>query len=158
MSDSRLSTELSQKVDHLIQLFVDTPVVDPREVEKRYIRAMRDALAMMRDGRTSYGQASGSPEFLDQDEEPFRIFMKEADQDLAWQCSTVAQAFRRYLEIGEAPAPHYSMRVVVLLSKAKDIDREKKFLAAWCKHFSFGNGAKYAALVERAKKVGAIPA
>ncbi len=158
VSDSQLSTELSQRVDDLIRLFADTPVVDPREVERRYSRAMRDATAKMLDGGVTYGQASGAPEFLNQDEESFRVFMKEADRDLAWQCSTVSDAFQRYLEIGEAPAPHYPMRVAVLLSKAKDIDREKKFLAAWCKHFPFGNGAKYAALVERAKKVGAIPA
>lgn len=158
VSDSQLSTELSRKVDDLIRLFAETPVVDPSEVERRYSRAMPDATAKMLEGGTTYGQASGAPEFLSQDEESFRAFMKEADQDLAWQCSTVSDAFKRYLEIGETPAPHYPMRVAVLLSKAKDLDREKQFLAAWCMHFPSGNGVKYAALVERAKKVGAIPA
>lgn len=158
VSDSQLSTELAQKVDDLIRLFANTPAVDPVEVERRYRRAMRDATAKMLDGGVTYGQASGAPEFLNQDEETFRAFMKGADQNLAWQCSTVSDAFRRYLEIGEAPAPHYPMRVAVLLSKAKDLDREKKFLAAWCMHFPSGNGTKYAALVERAKKVSAMPA
>ena len=150
--------ELSQKVDDLIQLFADTPVVDPREAQKRNSRFFREVLAKMRDGGTSYGQASGSPEFLNQDEESFPIFMKEADQDLAWQCGTVSQAFRDYLENGEIPAPHYPMRVAILLRKTKEIDRERKFLAVWCKHFPSGNGATYAAIVKRAKKVGAIPA
>lgn len=158
VSDSQLSIELSRKVDDLIQLFADTPVLDPSDVERRRSRGMRDATAKMLDGGTTYGQASGAPEFLSQDEETFRAFMKEADQDLAWQCNTVSDAFQRYLEIGETPAPHYPMRVAVLLGKAKDLDREKQFLAAWCMHFPSGNGVKYAALVERAKKVGAIRA
>jgi hypothetical protein len=156
MSDSQLSTELAKKVDDLIQLFANTPVVDSIEVERRYRRAMRNSTAKMLDGGLTFGRAFGAPEFMNQDEEAFRDFIKAADQDLAWQCSTVSDAFQRYLETGEKPAPHYPMRVAVLLSKAKDFDREKEFLAAWCMHFPSGNGATYAALVERAKKVGAI--
>ncbi len=147
-----------QKVDDLIQLFADTPVVDPREAEKRYSRFLREVLAKMRDGGHNYGAASGTLEFLDQDEGSLRAFMKDADQDLAWQCTTVSDAFRGYLENGEIPAPHYPMRVAILLRKIKDIDRERRFLAVWCKHFPSGNGATYSALVERAKKVGAIQA
>ena len=148
---------LSQKVDDLIQLFADTPVVDPQEVEERSIRFWRVVRAKMRDGGLSYGEASGTMEFLKQDEDTLRAFMKQADQDLAWQCSAVADAFRGYLENGEIPAPHYPMRIAILLRKTKDLDRERNFLAVWCKHFPTGNGATYAALVERAKKAGAIP-
>lgn len=157
VSDSQLSAALARKVDDLIRLFAHTPVMAQGEVDRRYSRAMRDATAKMLDGGITYGQASGAPEFLNQDEESFRAFMKEADQNLAWQCDTVSKAFNRYLKIGEIPAPHYPMRVAVLLSRAKDFDREKQFLAAWCMHFPSGNGVTYAALVERAKKVGAIP-
>jgi len=84
--------------------------------------------------------------------------MKVVDQDLVWQCETVTAAFERYLKTGEIPAPGNPMRVAVLLHKAKDFDRERQFLAAWCNHFPSGNGVTYAALVERAKKTGAIPA
>jgi hypothetical protein len=95
----------------------------------RYRRAIRNSTGKMLDGGATYCQASRAPEFLTQDEETFRTFMKEADQDLAWQCNTVSDAFQRYLEIGETPAPHYPMRVAVLLSKAKDFNREREFLA-----------------------------
>lgn len=158
VSDNQLSAELARKVDDLIRLFADTPVVDPSEMERRYSRATRDATAKMLDGGTIYGQASGAPDFLNQDEESFRAFMKVADQDLAWQCGTVSEAFTRYLETGEIPAPHYPMRVAVLLRKTNELNRERQFLAVWCRHFPSGNGAKYATLVERAKKTGAIPA
>ncbi len=158
MSNSQLLTELARKVDDLIRLFADTPAMDPSEMDRRYSRTMRDATAKMFDGGITYGQASGAPDFLNQDEESFRAFMKDAGQDIAWQCGTVQEAFKCYLEIGETPAPHHPMRVAVLPSKAKDLDREKQFLAVWCMHFPSGNGAKYAAIVERAKKVGAIAA
>lgn len=156
MSNSQLSTELAQKVDDLIRLFVTTSVVDPSEAARRYHRTLSDAAAKMHDEGITYGHASGTPDFLNQDEGSFRTFMKKADQDLRWQCDTVSNAFERFLRIGEAPAPHYPMRAAILLRKARDFEREKQFLAAWCHHFPSGNGAKYAALVERAKKVGAI--
>ena len=96
------------------------------------------------------------PAFLNQDQNSFRAFIKKTDQNLEWQCETVTAAFRRYQKTGEIPVPHYSMRIAVLLRKAKEFDRERRFLAAWCRHFPSGNGVKYGALVERAKKVGAI--
>lgn len=153
-SDSRLSSELAKKVEDLILLLMNTPAIDPSEIDKRYRQAMREASLRMLNGGMTFGQASGAPDFLNQDEESFRVFVKEADQNLFWQCDTVAEAFKRYLEIGETPAPHYPIRITVLLRKEKDFDREKQFLAAWCKHFSSDKGTGYAALVERAKKVG----
>ena len=158
MSKSQLSNELARKVDDLIRVFADTPVMDPSEATRRYRRTVHDATAKMLDEGITYGRASGAPEFLNQDEKSFRAFMKKADQDIRWQCDTVSESFKRFLKIGETPAPHYPMRVAILLRKAKDFEREKQFLAAWCQHFPSGNGAKYAALVERAKKVGAIRA
>lgn len=157
VSDSQLSSDLARKVDDLIRLFADEPVMDDNKREHLYRQTTRAATAKMLDEGITYGQASGAPEFLNQDEESFRTFMKQADQDLGWQCDTVTDSFNRYLETGEIPAPHYSMRIAVLLRKAKDFDREKRFLEAWCKHFPSGNGATYARLVERAKKSGAIP-
>jgi hypothetical protein len=158
VSDSQLSDDLASKVDDLIRLFADSRVMEHDERERLYRESTRAATTKMLDEGLTYGQASGAPEFLNQDEESFRAFMKKADQDLQWQCETVTAAFKRYRQTGEIPAPHYPMRVAVLLHKAKDFDREKQFLAAWCRHFPTGNGAAYAALVERATKTGAIPA
>jgi hypothetical protein len=157
VSNSQLSSDLATKVDQLIRLFADRPVMDRDERERRYREATRAATEKMLDEGLTYGQASGAPDFMSQDEESFRAFMRQADQNLVWQCEAVTAAFERYLETGEIPAPHYPMRVAVLLRKARDFDREKQFLAAWCKHFPSGNGVTYAELVERAKKTGALP-
>lgn len=156
VSDSTLSAELAKTVDELTQQFSDAPVMSDAEVDKLYREFSKKSISRMLDKQQTYGEASDAPDFLNQDEASFRKFMKTADQDLQWQCETVAASFRKYRLSGEVPAPHYPMRVAILLSKEKDFDRERKFLAAWCKHFPAGNGATYAALVKRAEKTGAF--
>ncbi|MGX9182007.1 hypothetical protein [Mesorhizobium sp. BHbdii] len=157
LSDSRLSPELAEKIDDLIDLFAREPIMDDKKRERLSRQATRAATQKMLDEGLTYGEGSGAPDFLNQDDASFRAFMKTADQDLAWQCDTVSDAFRHYLITGEIPAPHYPMRVAVLLRKEKDFEREKRFLAAWCRHFPSGNGTTYAKLVERARQSGAVP-
>lgn len=156
VSLNTLSSELASKVDALIRRFSETPVM--KETARKCLadKVMSVAVAKMLDEGLTYGQASGAPDFLNLDEKSFRDFMKIVDQDLGWQCGTVAAAFEKFRKTGEVPAPYYPMRVAILLRKAKDSDREKQFLAGWCRHFPSGNGAKYGALVQRARKIGAI--
>lgn len=92
-------------------------------------------------------------------EREHRAFMQAKDKDLGWQCDTVETAFRHYLETGDIPAPHYPLRVAILLRKAKERERERAFLAAWCRQFPAGTGVgmTYLKLHERAAKTGAIP-
>ena len=156
VSASTLTDELKTEVDDLTRAFEEAPVLSYEERDKLMRTNLRRASKRMLDEGQSFGQATGGPAFLHQDESEFREFMKKVDQDLAWQCDTVSTAFERYLQIGEVPAPHYPMRIAVLLRKAKDFDRERRFLAAWCRHFPSGNGRTYQTLVERAKKVNAF--
>ena len=155
VTTSTLPSDLTKKVDALIQQFSEIPKMTESTRKRLADRFQRVSVGRILDEGLTYGKASGAPEFLNQDEESFSHFMKEVDQDLDWQCDTVAAAFDRYGKTGEIPAPHYPMRVAVLLRKAKELEREKQFLAGWCKHFPSGNGAKYHVLVERAKKAGA---
>ena len=90
-------------------------------------------------------------------ERKHRAFMQAKDKDLGWQIQTVETAFRDYLETGWIPAPHYPLRVAILLRKAKERERERAFLAAWCRHFPAETGGRYDTLAERARKTGAIP-
>ena len=156
LTASTLSADLANKVDSLIHSFTETPVMADKKRSRLSDTFRRDAIARAFDEGLTYGQASGAPAFLNQDENSFPRFIKEVDQNLDWQCDTVAAAFEHFQETGEIPAPHYPMRIAVLLRKAKDFDRERHFLLVWCRHFSSGNGATYGKLVERAKKVGAI--
>ncbi|MEM9843381.1 MAG: hypothetical protein AAF965_01155 [Pseudomonadota bacterium] len=85
--------------------------------------------------------------------------IKQYDNDLAKQVEIVSEGLDGWERSGMTPAPYYSYRIAIILSKQKEIEREKAFLAAWCRHFSeVGIGQRYADLVERARKKGAIPA
>lgn len=156
-SASILPSNLAERVDCLIRLIADGPVITVEEQE-RLNRAFRLAAAAKRMNEgLAFGHASGAPDFLNQDEASFHRFMKQADQDLSWQCDTVTDAFEPFWQSGDIPAPHYPMRITILLRKAKDFDREKAFLIAWCMHFSFSNGVTYDKLVQRAHEIGALP-
>ena len=148
-----LTGRLAGKVDDLIRLFNESSVMAESERRRRYREFVHAAGERALAEGLSHGQASGAPSHLHLDEVDFREFMKRADQNLEWQCDTVHTAFHRFQKTGEIPAPHYPMRIAVLLRKAKQHERERRFLDAWCRHFPTGNGAKYAALVERARKV-----
>ncbi len=98
-------------------------------------------------------KADRSPSVL---EDPGGI--KQYDNDLAKQVEIVSEGLDGWERSGMTPAPYYSHRIAVILSKQKEIEREKAFLAAWCRHFSeVGVGKRYADLVKRARKKGAFP-
>ena len=84
--------------------------------------------------------------------------IKQYDNDLAKQVEIVNEGLDGWERSGMTPAPYYSYRIAVILSKEKEVEREKDFLDAWCRHFSkVGIGQRYADLVERARKKGAFP-
>ncbi|WP_425093458.1 hypothetical protein [Tropicimonas sp. S265A] len=98
-------------------------------------------------------EADSSPSVL---EDPGGI--KQYDNDLAKQVAIVSEGLDGWERSGMTPAPYYSYRIAVILSKQKEVEREKAFLAAWCRHFTeVGIGQRYADLVERARKKGAYP-
>lgn len=155
VSANGLPPALANKVDALIKLFNDAPVMTERERNRTSRRHRDDIFRKVVDEGMDYRQASEQPELYNRDGESFFGLLKSTDQNLDWQCDTVADFFRRYLQIGEVPAPYFPMRVAILLRKAKEHEREKRFLSAWCRHFPSGNGVKYGKLVERARKLGA---
>jgi hypothetical protein len=145
-----------QKINDLIRLFNETEVQDAEELRQRVSAARERIFERMLDEGASYGVASGAPSFYNQDEKSFVKFMQSVRQSLDWQCDMVTSSFQRYLEIGDVPPPGFPMRIAILLRKAGEVERERRFLAAWCRHFRSGSGKTYAALIERAEKVGAI--
>lgn len=156
LSAGNLSPKLAGIVDALIKLFNDAPEMSERERNRKYRKHYDEIFRKMVDEGMDYQEASMQPELYNQDSESFFAKLKSKDQNLEWQCDTVAASFRRYLEIGQVPPPYFPMRVAILLRKVKQHDREKRFLAAWCRHFPSGNGVKYGKIVERARKLGAI--
>ncbi|MGY4199047.1 hypothetical protein [Bradyrhizobium sp. USDA 4520] len=113
----------------------------------------RAVIARMRASGESWNQASSGPPFLSLSEGEFRHHLKAIDNNLGEQTAIIADAFSKYLKMGEVPAPHYPWRIAIILRREKRLDLEKQFLAAWCGHFSGGNGVRYAQLVDRLRKL-----
>ena len=145
-------------VNSLISELDNAPEFDNLAAEDRQKELLRQAILGMSSQGVTYGQATGAPAYFDQGHDSFRAFIREVDHDLEWQCRTVSDAFRRYYEIGDLPAPHYPMRIAILLRKEKESALERRFLSAWCRQFKsgVGVGVTYSKLIERALKVGAI--
>ena len=153
-----MGTEAINKLDALIVQFNCARVLNDRQRER--LRRMYEDQRWNRvwnDGE-SYQDAFDVQDIYRQDNASFRSTLKKTDQDLAWQCKKVSADFRKYLETGEIPLPHFPMRIAVLLRKAKEHGREKRFLAAWLRHFGgIGNNGTYAQIETRAQKLNVIP-
>lgn len=146
-----------EKLDELIERMNAMPALTAKQAAARQktnrIDFIEDDEATIR-RKLAELEADRSPSVL---EDPGGI--KQYDNDLAKQVEIVSEGLDGWERSGMTPAPYYSYRIAVILSKQKEAEREKAFLAAWCRHFSeVGIGQRYADLVERARKKGAIPA
>lgn len=142
------------RLDALTAFLTKTPPLSPAQVEKLRKASSGKTVARMVESGETHGQASGAPAFLNLPEDDFRAHLQSIDNDLSAQVDIVDKACRSYFETGEVPAPYYPWRIAVILSKAKMKDREREFLAAWCRHFAEGRGKRYGEIVERARKLG----
>lgn len=142
------------RLDALSAFLKEAPILAPQQLEKRRKAQSRKTVSRMLETGETYGQASGAPNFLNQPEGDFRAHLQSIDNDLSAQLDIVDTACRSYFETGEVPAPYYPWRIAVILSKRKMKDRERDFLAGWCRHFALGIGGRYGELVKRAEKLG----
>ncbi|KAB2679640.1 hypothetical protein F9K85_01595 [Brucella tritici] len=142
------------RLDTLTMFLKSEAIVAPQQLDKLRKAQSRKTVSRMMETGDTYGQASGAPVFLNQHEGDFRVHLQSIDNDLSAQIDIVDKACRSFFETGEVPAPYYPWRIAVILSKRKMKDREREFLAGWCRHFSFGIGGRYGDLVRRAEKLG----
>ena len=155
-----IGAESSHKLDALIELFDRANVLTDQQRERLWNKYWDDGWDRIVNERESYQDAFNVQDIYRQDESSFRSSLKETNQDLAWQCDKVSGDFHKYLETGEMPPPYFPMRIAIILRKAKEHEREKRFLQAWCRHFggvSADAGVKYPKLAERARKLGIRP-
>lgn len=141
----------------LIECLEQTP-----RLSKPALKALRDKdrarqsgifIRMMETGET-YGQASGENAFLSLPEPDFLAHLRSIDNNLDEQVAIVSRDFSQYLEVGAIPAPHYPWRIAIILRRAKLPEVERRFLAAWCRHFGRVSTGLYSKLAERRKKLG----
>ncbi|WP_421928632.1 HIRAN domain-containing protein [Neoaquamicrobium sediminum] len=144
------------RLDALMAFLKEAPRLSPVEVDKLWTARSENVITRMLENGETSGEASGVPAFLNLPESDFRDHLRSIDNDLSAQIEIVDTACRAYFETGELPAPYYPWRIAVILSKRKMKNREREFLTAWCRHFASGPGRRYAEIVQRAKKVGAV--
>lgn len=125
---------MTEKVDRLILRLRTTEPMDEKKKKELYREFSRRTTNKMIDDGVTWGEASGAPTFYQLDEKPLREFMKVKNQDLDWQCDTVDQFLTYHRTTGDIIPPHFPGRIVILLRKAKDFEREQAFLEAWIPH------------------------
>lgn len=150
-----------EKLYKLITLMAETPVyteAELKELRKKDEKREQQIIEKMMEENISWGEASGEYEFLNQSEEEFKIYLKSINNDLDVNVEITRYGFEKYIERGEAPLPYYAKRIAIILSKNRLYKEEKEFLYEWYRHFQKleNCGASYKALVERARKKGAI--
>lgn len=125
-----------QKVDGLIARLNETEPLSPQKRDQLYDAFYRKIFDRAVNTGKTWGEVSGAPAFYRLDDASRREFMKVKNQDLEWQCDTVDFFFSHHRKTGDIVPPHFPKRIAILLRKAKERDREKAFLEAWCRHFS----------------------
>jgi hypothetical protein len=140
----------------LIECMEQTSPLTQIEIEVLHKKQGVIIRQMLETGET-WNQASSGPSFLSLDEQSFRSHLGRIDNNLGQHVAVVSQSFARYLGIGTVPAPYYPWRIAVILRRARTIEVEKRFLAAWCRHFPEGNGRRYAQLTDRLRRLECAP-
>lgn len=129
---------------------------DKAKLDKKRREWMATFFDKTLDEGQTYGQASGDLEIFDQPEADFRAEICATDNDLKTQIDRFNHGLDRHFEYGEYHPPYYPWRIAVILSKRKELDREKRFLAAYCTHFWDRVGRRDQMILERAEKKGAF--
>ena len=104
--------------------------------------------------------SAASEELLHLDRPDAVEFVKSIQNDLSAQVKIFSDCVDASLRSGSHPPPGYTWRITVILRRAKLLDLERRFLAAYFKHFYSARGSsRDRDLGIRAIKVGVdIPA
>lgn len=141
-------------LDALIKRLNETPLLTKTEEDRKYKAFFGGVFNHMVANNTTYGEAAGGLEHLNQTETDFRATIKDTNNDLLWQISVFNKSLDSWFQHGESHAPYYPWRIAVILSKQKMKTKEAEFLAAYCRHFRGRLGSRDAKIDARATKLG----
>jgi hypothetical protein len=143
------------RIDSFIRVLEEAPVVDDialRETAQKLYSSEIDR--MFSDGLT-FGEATNAPPILNQPEKEFRAALKAIDNDIIEQIKIIEHCLPRWFSMVDWPPPYYAFRIAVILRKAKEHGRERKFLRAYLIKFcSRIGGRTVETLIERASDMG----
>lgn len=144
------------RIDSFIRVLEDSPPVDHMALhESTREQRLSEIDTMFSDG-LSFGETTNAPPILNQPEEEFCAALKVIDNNIIEQIKIIEHCLPRWFSMGEFPPPYYAWRIAVILGKAKEYGRERKFLHAYLLNFRsrFGGSRTDERLVERAEKMG----
>ena len=156
VSASTLSTGMAKTVDEIIKQFNDAVVLSDTERRKLIKEYRENNMFQILNQQDINKKISREADFPNKKTIKSRKVANAIEKDLKFDCIVVAESFHKYRLSGTIPAPAYPLSMAILLRKSKDHDRERMFLAAWCRHFPTGNGVKFETLFKRAEKTGAF--
>ena len=143
-------------LDALIMRLNDPPLLSKAKAAERHHPFIRAAINRMIEHGGSLGQASGNLAIYNQSEEAFKVEIRKTDNDLNGQIARFNFGLDRWFEYGESHPPYFPWRIAIILSKRREVDREKRFLASYCRHFWDRKGNTDEKIVARAEKKGAF--
>lgn len=145
-------------LEKLILRLENTPLLSRAEADKKNKLFNEKIVNRMIDEGITRGVAADDHQMYNQSEHDFKVHLKDTDNDLFEQISILNFGLDRWFEYGETHPPYFPWRIAVILSKRKEFETEKRFLAAYCKHFKFRVGTRDQEITRRAIKKNAISA
>ena len=145
-----------KNLNTLIARLNNTEPLNQNQEKKLYTSFMSNVTTKMLSTGETYGRASGGLPILNQSEEAFRKELRSIDNDIERQISIFQESLDRWFNHGEPHPPYYPWRIIIILSKLGKKEKEKEFLAAYCKHFLNWKGNRDEKIVARARKLGAV--
>jgi hypothetical protein len=141
------------RIDSFIRVLEEAPVVDYMALHESAQKQRRSEIDRMFSDGLSFGEATNAPPILNQPEKEFRAALKAINNEIIEQIKIIEHCLPRWFSMGDFPPPYYAFRIAVILRKAKEHGRERKFLRAYLINFRSRFGAKER-LTERAEDMG----
>lgn len=147
-----------ERIDSFIGVLEEAPSVDYVALHKSTKEQRLSENSRMFSEGLSFGEVANAPPILNQPDEEFRVALRSIDNDIIEQIKIIEHCLPRWFSIGEFPPPYYAGRIAVILRKAKEYGRERKFLRAYLVNFRsrLGKGRADERLIERAEKMGIV--
>ena len=113
----------------------ETKPLSDREAGEKHTGFNERVISRVFEEGMSWGRASGDLQIYDLCESEFFAHLRATDNDLLEQISRFQFGLDRWFEFGESHPPYFPWRIIIILSKRGESEKEKAFLSVYCRHF-----------------------
>lgn len=158
MAKASLGKTERHEVERLISRLERTAPLSFQDIHEKRDQFKEIRLQRVFEDGKAWGEASGVIPIYSMKQDDFFAHLKNTDNQILVQIDRFDQQLDLWFEVGESHAPYFPWRIIIILSKCGEKCLEKKFLAAYCRHFHDGarrGSRRDEMIVERAIKKGA---